>query len=154
MPSRSGREGVLARPATALLPQETESLYSRAERYADLSAVLQRKAKVLDDVGQQKAALFEAARLEEEVLRLPEAAIAVYESVLELEREDLRALDALIRLYLELSRWEELLAKQLEKVDLVHGADDKKAIYYEMGAVYERELEDVPRAIDGLVIGR
>jgi tetratricopeptide (TPR) repeat protein len=125
-----------------------ESLYSRAERYAELSAILQRKAKVLDDVGQQKAALFEAARLEEEVLRRPEAAIAVYEAVLELEREDLRALDALIRLYLELSRWEDLLEKQLEKVDLVHGADDKKAIYYEMGAVYERELEDVPRAID------
>jgi tetratricopeptide (TPR) repeat protein len=125
-----------------------ESLYSRAERYAELSAILQRKAKVLDDVGLQKAALFEAARLEEEVLRRPEAAIAVYEGVLELEPEELRALDALIRLYLELSRWEELLTKQLEKADLVQGPEDKKAIYYEMGAVYERELEDVPRAID------
>jgi tetratricopeptide (TPR) repeat protein len=125
-----------------------ESLYGTAERNAELSQILQRKSKVLDDVVQQKAALFEAARLEEEVLHRPDAAIQVYEAVLELEADDLRALDALIRLYLELSRWEELLATQLKKVDLVHGAEDKKAIYYQMGAVYERELEDVPRAID------
>ncbi len=125
-----------------------QSLFLTAERYAELSAILQRKSKVLEDVAEQKAALYEAARLEEEVLARPEAAIAVYESVLELEAEDLRALDALIKLYLELSRWEELLGAQLKKVDLVHGADEKKAIHYQMGAVYERELEDVPRAID------
>jgi tetratricopeptide (TPR) repeat protein len=125
-----------------------ESLYLTAERYAELSAILQRKSKVLEDVGPQKAALFEAARIEEEVLNRPEAAIGVYEAVLELEADDLRALDALIKLYLDLSRWEDLLATQLKKVDLVGSADEKKAIYYQMGAVYERELEDVPRAID------
>jgi tetratricopeptide (TPR) repeat protein len=125
-----------------------EGLYQTAERYAELSQILQRKSKVLDDAGQQKAALYEAARLEEEVLNRPEAAIQVYEAVLELEPEDLQALDALIKLYLDLARWEDLLAAQLKKVDLVHGSEDKKAIYYQMGAVYERELEDVPRAID------
>jgi tetratricopeptide (TPR) repeat protein len=125
-----------------------ESLYLSAERFAELSQILQRKSKVLDEVPLQKAALFEAARIEEEVLNRPEAAIQVYEAVLELEPEELRALDSLIKLYLELSRWEELLATQLKKVDLVQGADEKKAIYYQMGAVYERELEDVPRAID------
>jgi tetratricopeptide (TPR) repeat protein len=125
-----------------------EGLFQGAERHADLSAILQRKSKVLEDVSEQKSALFEAARLEEQVLRRPEAAISVYEAVLELESDDLRALDALIGLYLELSRWPELLAAQLKKADLVQGPDEKKAIYYQMGAVYERELEDVPRAID------
>ncbi len=123
-------------------------LFQRAERYAELSATLQRKAKVLDDVADQKAALFQAALLEEEVLSRPEAAVLVFESVVELEPDDMKALDALVRLYLELSRWEELLAVQTKKVDLVHSADEKKAIYYQMGAVYERELEDVSRAID------
>ncbi len=125
-----------------------ESLFQRAERFAELSAILQQKSKVLEELGEQKGALYQAALLEEEVLKRPEAAISVYEAVLELESDDLRSIDALIGLYLELSRWEELLAAQLRKVDLVHGAEEKKAIYYQMGAVYEREIDDVARAID------
>jgi tetratricopeptide (TPR) repeat protein len=35
----------------------------------------------------------------------------------------------------------------VRKVDLVR-PDEKKLIYYQIGAVYERELGDVPRAID------
>ncbi len=125
-----------------------QQLFHTAERYAELSAILQRKSQVLEEPADQKAALYQAALLEEEVLSRPESAIAVYEAVLALEADDLRALDAVIRLYLELARWEELLAAQLKKVDLVHSSDDKKAIYYQIGAVYERELKDVPRAID------
>lgn len=125
-----------------------ENLFQTAERYAELSAILQQKSKVLEEPSDQKAALYQAALLEEEVLARPEAAIAVYEAVLELEPDDLRGLDALIKLYLDLSKWEALLAAQQKKVDLVHSADEKKAIFYQMGAVYERELEDVPRAID------
>ncbi len=34
------------------------------------------------------------------------------------------------------------------KADLVADVDEKKGIYYQVGAVYERELGDVPRAID------
>ena len=84
--------------------------------------------------------------IEEDVLERPEAAIAVYHKVLELDAEDLRAIDALIKLYLGLSRWEELLAVYAKKADLVADAEEKKRIYYQVGAVYERELGDVPQA--------
>ena len=68
--------------------------------------------------------------------------------VLALDEDDLRALDALIKRYLGLSRWADLLAVYSKKADLVADPDEKKRIYYQVGAVYERELGDVPQAID------
>src|ERR1035438_9902205 len=59
-----------------------------------------------------------------------------------------RALDLLIRRSLDLSRWQDLLTVYARKADLVADVDEKKAIHYQVGAVYERELGDVPRAID------
>ena len=98
---------------------------------------------------EKKAALFQAAQIEEDVLERHEQAIAVYGKILELDPEDLRAIDALIKLYLGLSRWEDLLAVYTKKADLVADADEKKLIYYQVGAVYERELgERRQRAID------
>ena len=58
----------------------------------------------------------------------------VYRKVLEIDPEDLRAVDALIKLYLGLSRWEDLLAVYTTKADLVADADEKKRIYYQVGA--------------------
>jgi len=48
--------------------QSLQALFQGAERYADMSLILQRKAGILEDLDEQKGALFEAATLEEEVL--------------------------------------------------------------------------------------
>ncbi|MEZ4226752.1 MAG: tetratricopeptide repeat protein [Polyangiaceae bacterium] len=125
-----------------------QTLFQSTERYGDMSLILQRKATILDDVEDQKSALFQAAALEEEVLERRENAIGVYLKVLEHDPEDLRAIDALINLYLSLSRWEELLGVYGKKADLVFDTEEKKLIFYQVGAVYERELQDVTRAID------
>src|SRR6185369_12160577 len=44
--------------------------------------------------------------------------------------------------------WEELLSVYSKKADLVADPEEKKLIFYQVGAVYERELSDVKRAID------
>lgn len=124
-----------------------QALFRAGARHADTSALLQRKALMLEDVDEQKAALYEAAMLEDDVLGRPEQAIAVYRKVIELDVEDLKSVDALVSLYLRLERWKELLEIQTQKADLVLDVGEKKNIFYEMGAVYERELTDVPRAI-------
>src|SRR5580658_7622262 len=134
----------LSRPAVESL----ERLFRTADRYQDLSLILQRKSEVLEEPFEKKDALFQAAAIEEDVLTRPEAAIAVYSKVLEIDPDDVRAIDALIRRYLELSRWPDLLGVYAKKADLIGDVDEKKAIYYQVGAVYERELGDVPRAID------
>jgi tetratricopeptide (TPR) repeat protein len=113
-----------------------------------MSAILLRKAEILEDVEAQKRALFQAAQIEEEILERADNAIAVYEKVLEIDEEDARSVDALVNLLLGLSRWEELLKAYTRKVDLVLDPDEKKQVLYEVGAVYERELNNVGNAID------
>ena len=125
-----------------------ETIFRAAARYAELSALLQQRASIATDPDEQKRALFQAAQVEEEVLGRVEQAVLAYSKALEVDSEDLRAIDALIRLYVGLSRWAELLAIYNGKVELVSDPEAKKRIFYQMGAVYERELDDVARAID------
>ena len=125
-----------------------QALYQATERFGEMSLILQRKSEILDSLDDQKAALYEAARIEEEILENRARAIGVFLRVLEVDPEDLTSVDALIRLYLTLSRWEDLLGIYIRKIDLVIDPDEKKLIYYQVGAVYERELGDVQQAID------
>lgn len=125
-----------------------QGLFRTTERFAEMSAILQRKAEMLEDVDAQKEALYQSAQLEEDVLERPDQAIAVYEKVLEIDSEDARSVDALVNLLLGLSRWEALLSAYSKKVDIVLDPDEKKQVLYEVGAVYERELGNVERAID------
>ncbi len=135
-------------PMNLAAAESLQTLFQSTERYADMALILQRKATILEDTEDQKAALYQAAAIEEEVLERKEAAINVYLKVLEIDAEDLKSIDALISLYLGLSRWEDLLGVYAKKVDLVLDTEEKKLIFYQVGAVYERELSDVSRAID------
>jgi tetratricopeptide (TPR) repeat protein len=135
-------------PAHLTAAESLERLFRQTERYADLSLILQQKSEILDEPQDKKEALFQAAQIEEDVLERPEAAIEVYKRVLGIDEDDIRALDSLIRRYLGLSKWTELLAVYAKKADLVADPDEKKRIYYQVGAVYERELSDVPQSID------
>ncbi len=125
-----------------------QALFQATSRYDETSLVLQRKAEMLEDLDQQKEALYQAATIERDILERPDKAIVVYRKVLELDEEDVKSVDALIDLYLGLERWQDLLDIQSKKADLVFEPDDKKVIYYQMGSVYERELENLSKAID------
>ncbi len=144
----------LQRQVAELLPEEREPLealerlYQLTERYEDLAQVLRRKASRMETLEEQKDALYRAARIYEEMLENLDAAIEVYGEVLELDPDDLLALDKRIEAFLRLQRWSDLLKTYERKVDVVEDAEEKKRIYVEVGAVYERELQDVERAID------
>ncbi|HLU47753.1 MAG TPA: tetratricopeptide repeat protein, partial [Planctomycetota bacterium] len=91
---------------------------------------------------------FRAAALYEEILERPDQAIGVYTNILDVDPEDLGALDKLIELHLRLEQWEAVLAVYERKADIVGDPDEKKSLYLEVGAVYEREIGDVAKAID------
>jgi tetratricopeptide (TPR) repeat protein len=135
-------------PLSLVAAVSLERLFRSSEQYQELSIILQRKSEILDNPAEKRDALFQAAAIEEEVLNRPEAAIAVYNRVLEIDPDDVHAIDALVRRYLDLSRWRELLLVYAKKADLVGDVREKKGIYYQVGAVYERELGDVALAID------
>jgi len=135
-------------PSRLEAAESLDRIFRATERYEELSIILQQKADILENIGDKKSSLYQAASIEEDVLGKAEAAIAVYRKVLELDPEDSRAVDALIKLFLGLSRWADLLAVYQQKADLVVDLEEKKSIYYQVGAVRERELGDVPAAID------
>lgn len=129
--------------ATAL-----ERLYQLAERYEDLAQIYLTKARILPSPDEQKEYLYRAAAIYEELLERPQDAIAVYHQALEIDPEDLQSLDKLIELNLRLEQWEKLLEVYTQKADIVIDPDEKKRLYAEVGAVYERELGDHDKAID------
>lgn len=125
-----------------------ERLFHMAERYEELAQILLTKARILDAPEEQKDHLFRAAALYEEILERPADAIEVYSKVLEVDPEDVSALDKLIELHLRLEQWESLLRVYERKADIVFDPEEKKRLYLEVGAVYEREIGDVDKAID------
>ena len=129
--------------ATAL-----ERLFQLSERYEDLAHIYMTKAAMLDSPDEQKEYFFRAAAIYEEILERPLDAIGVFDRILEVDPEELRALDKLIELYLRLERWEDLLRAYTRKADIVADPEEKKRLYVEMGAVYEREVGDIEKAID------
>ncbi len=138
-----GLDGANLDAASAL-----ERLFAAGESYEDLAKTFLLKASILESLDDQKEHLFRAAAIYEEILERPADAIAVYRRVLELDGEELRALDKLIELHLKLSEWEPLLAVYARKADLVSDPLEKKALLVELGAVHERELGDAAKAID------
>lgn len=135
-------------PVNLAAAEALQNLYQASNRHEETSLVLQQKAQIVDDVDAQKEALYQAAAIEHEFLNRPQKAVEVYRKVLAIDEEDLRSIDALIELYLGLEQWSELLDVQALKADLVLDPDEKKAIYYTMGSVFERELKDTAKAID------
>ena len=124
-----------------------EGLYRSQGDYASLSKTLQQKAEVTDDIEGKKEALFQSAKLEEDVVNKPEQAVLVYRKVLAEDDADTRALDALIRLLLSAERWAELAEIYGRKVDVVLDAESKKSLLYQLGALYDSELKDTPSAV-------
>jgi tetratricopeptide (TPR) repeat protein len=125
-----------------------ERLYQLGEKYDALAETYLQKASLLESPDEAKAYLFRASEIYETVLERPDAAVGVYRKVLEVDAEDLNAVDALVRLHVAQGSWAELLDVQQRKIDLVGDPDEKKRLYFEVGSVYESELKDVAKAID------
>jgi tetratricopeptide (TPR) repeat protein len=125
-----------------------ERLYQLGEKYEDLAKTYLQKASLLEGPDEAKAYLFRASEIYETVLERPNDAVDVYRKVLEVDAEDLSAVDALVRLYVAQGKWAELLEVQSRKIDLIGDPDEKKRLYFEVGSVYESELKDVSKAID------
>ncbi len=125
-----------------------ERLYQVAERFDELAKTYLTKASLLPEPDEKRDYLFRAGQLYEDVLDLPENAIDVYRRVLRVETEDVGALDKLIQLHLRLKQWEKLLEAYGQKADVVTDPDEKKALFIQVGAVYETQLGQPEKAIE------
>jgi tetratricopeptide (TPR) repeat protein len=130
--------------------------YRGAQRWADLRALLERRAQVTLDAQVRLAVLLELAALEEDVLHDPDRAIAAHRRVLELEPGYAASYRALDRLLAAGGRWrelEELLARQ---VDVAGSPRELVELAYRRAELFAHRLGEPMRAVDLLedVIGR
>ncbi|RMG99750.1 MAG: tetratricopeptide repeat protein [Deltaproteobacteria bacterium] len=123
-------------------------VHRRANQFDELVAAVVRKAEMLDDPDARKQLLLYAANIRDEVQSNPEGAIDLYRQVLAVDDADATALDALERILIQLERWEELKDVYQRKTELAQDPAERKRLLYVLGQVYERELDDVDRAID------
>jgi tetratricopeptide (TPR) repeat protein len=125
-----------------------EQIYIRQESHELLVSVILKKADIILEAQDRKGLFFRAAQIYEDVLEDMEEAIKVYQLVLDMDDADTTAIEALERLYFRLERWDSLKEIFSRKVELAEEVDDKKAIYYRLGALYEEQLTDIERAIE------
>jgi tetratricopeptide (TPR) repeat protein len=135
---------------TKHLPAATAivSIHERNSDFARLSEAIKKKAELVSELSEKKSLYARAAQIEEEVLDLPDSAIATHCAVLGLDDADVPTMDALERLYIRLERWNPLKDIYAKKAELAATPEDKKQMLFVLGQVYDRELSDVTRAIE------
>ncbi len=127
-----------------------EKLLERAERWRDLLEVYREAADgVMDaaEIERRKTLLFKQAGLLESKLNDADGAIDMYRAVLEVDPVELRALEALDRLFAEGRRWHDLIELLIRQLEGAAGAS-WISLKLRLGAIYESELDDKPTAID------
>src|SRR5262249_23318168 len=122
--------------------------HERSADYPRLVEALKKKADIVLELPERKALLYKAAQIEEEILDNPDAAIASFHQVLGIDEVDAQALDALERLYIQLERWAALKDIYTRKAEHAASPDERKQMLFVLGQVYDRELGDVPKAIE------
>ncbi|MBP7288872.1 MAG: tetratricopeptide repeat protein [Nannocystaceae bacterium] len=123
-------------------------VHRRTDNFAELVSAVVRKAEMIENPDDQKKLLLYAATIRESVMEDAEGAIKLYQQVLAIDDADRTALDALVKLYIQLERWEQLKDVYQRLSELATDPDDRRQALYVLGQVYDSELHDVPRAID------
>ena len=123
-------------------------VHRRANQFDELVGAVVRKAEIIEDPDARKQLLAYAANIRDEIQQNPEGAVELYRQVLAVDDADATALDALERIFIQLERWEDLKDIYQRKTELTDDPNERKRLLYVLGQVYERELDDVERAID------
>lgn len=124
-----------------------DRLLDGEERYEELVAVVETRARLAGDEAERLELLHRVAALHEEALDQPAEAMAAYKNVLLASDRDALALDALERLYRREKDWNELVGVLIRKIDLSEGAAMRRELRFAAAAIYDQELSDAYEAI-------
>lgn len=100
------------------------------------------------DPAARVATLHTIAQIEEHDLKDADAAIATYRGVLDVDEEEARALDALVRLFSRAERWQDLADLHRRRAEMSALPDDEAKHRLELGATLESRVGDTAGAID------
>jgi len=128
-----------------------DTLLSRQDRWLDLVDLLEKRDEIERDdehVVPSADRLVRIAELYEEELEDRLSAVETWERLLEREPDHRRAREALVRLYREQGRWEDLAGRLEDEID--RGNADRQTIDYmqELAGICTEHLLDLERAVD------
>ena len=125
-----------------------ERLFVRLERWSDLKDVYAKQAELTTDPAQKKLRLFVLGQVYDRELKDPARAIDTYSSVLDIDPDDLEALQALDRLYVATERWYDLLSVLERQTELSGSAAEVVSLRHRIGELWREKLNDPTRATE------
>ncbi len=125
-----------------------EGLFVRLERWEDLKDIYLKKAELAASDEDRKEMYYVLGQVYDAELNDKERAIETYRSVLEIDPEDLQAIQALDRLYFETENWYELLSTLEREVEFAEGSAEVTGLRHRIGALWEKQLGDIARAVE------
>jgi tetratricopeptide (TPR) repeat protein len=132
----------------AVVLDDLERLYIRLERWSDLKDIYAKQAELATDPAQKKARLFVLGQVYDRELRDPARAIETYSSLLDIDPDDVEAMQALDRLYLQTERWLDLLSMLERQTDLCGSAGEVVSLRFRIGELWREKLNDPSRAVE------
>jgi tetratricopeptide (TPR) repeat protein len=125
-----------------------ERLYIRLERWEPLKDVYAKKAEMASDPDSKKQMLYVLGQVHDRELGDIGKAIETYQGVLDLDPDELPAIQALDRLYGQAERWYDLLQILERQVELAGTTNEGVALKYRIGQLWQHKLNDLARAIE------
>ncbi|MGN6110824.1 MAG: tetratricopeptide repeat protein [Kofleriaceae bacterium] len=125
-----------------------ERLYVKLARWEPLKDVYAKKADLAEDPADKKRMLYVLAQVYDRELGDVAKAIETYQGILDLDADELPAIQSLDRLYGQAERWYDLLGNLERQVELAENTSETVALKYRIGHLWQIRLGDVARAIE------
>ena len=127
-----------------------ERLLEDAGRTAELCETLEKHAEVVMETPRREALIRRMAGLYEAPLGDLVKAIASWRAVLDLDQEDVEALDALARLYAATGAWQDLVETLQHKIDCSKDARLLRALHFQAAELLDEKLGQLSDAAEHL----
>ncbi|MFH1130436.1 MAG: tetratricopeptide repeat protein, partial [Pseudomonadota bacterium] len=135
-------------PQEEWIRENAERLAKELSRWPDLVTVYEGAYRRLSDPSDLLPLLLTVGRVHEEELGNTEDALSTNRRILEIEPQNLQAVQALVRVFTKLGAWSDLRDMYERMVELTDDSDERKKIYFQLAYLYEEELEDSEKAVE------
>ena len=125
-----------------------ERMYVRLARWEPLKDVYAKKADLAEDPAHKKQMLYVLAQVYDRELGDVGKAIETYQGILDLDADELPAIQSLDRLYGQAERWYDLLGNLERQVELAEQTGETVSLKYRVGHLWQIRLGDIARAIE------
>jgi len=128
--------------------ENLERLYVRLGRWSDLKDIYSRKAELANSPDERKSSLYVLGQVYDRELGDSARAIETYSSVLDIDPNDVEAMQALDRLYAQTERWFDLLAILERQTELSPSTAEVVSLRFRVGDLWREKLGDLTRAVE------